>query len=327
MGKLRTTLKKLQRFLGVTLGIAAGLCIAISAMSLKFLHEPIITKTLVMVNIQIYLLSLPLMTYQKPHGFLEINRSTVMLLVLNGVSIYASMFCFFQAVKYVPMGEALALATTYPPIATILACILLKETFKILDGILLVTITIGVFLIAQPEFLFGGATQSQNKVLGVAFAVGSSTTCAIGILVTRKLKTDVVVAENLLSVAIPALIGSCIELSSVENGFLIPCLRDVKWMFLGGVFFLAGYGLRYFALQIERVGPVSVAYTGQIAFGYVFDLFIFHVPINVISICGGSLIFLSCVATTVTQCAFENRQKSNYHHESENREEENSIVL
>ena len=94
------------------------------------------------------------------------NRS---LLCLRGLFGFVGLMCFFYAIPRLPLADVTVLQYTYPVIVTVLAALLLKETFNRILLISLVLSLVGVVLIAHPSFIFGQNSETLDLLaVGIA---------------------------------------------------------------------------------------------------------------------------------------------------------------
>ena len=85
-----------------------------------------------------------------------------MLLILRAVMYWGFMMLWWAALVHMPAGDAVAIVYTNPIFAAIFASLLLKETMNPAIPYCLMLSTLGVALIIQPSFLFGGASVSVH---------------------------------------------------------------------------------------------------------------------------------------------------------------------
>lgn len=108
------------------------------------------------------------------------------LLVLRGLFGLGGMSCFFWALTALPLADATVLHYTNPIITVLLAALVLDETLGRAEiGGALLSLA-GVALIAQPSFLFDGASGLNPAYVGVALGGAFFSSCAY--VTVRKLR-------------------------------------------------------------------------------------------------------------------------------------------
>lgn len=91
------------------------------------------------------------------------------LLVLRGTLGFGSITCFFFACQNLPLADATTLTFLAPLLAAILSPSLLKEDPGARVLVVIPCCILGVLLIAQPFFLFGGG---PSRLSGIGLVIG-----------------------------------------------------------------------------------------------------------------------------------------------------------
>ena len=128
-------------------------------------------------------------------------------LVLRGVLGTGGLACFFYAVTVLPLAEVTVIHYLNPVLTAVLAALLPREPIGLRLVTALVIAILGTVLVAQPPFLFGGA--SDLPLPGVLAALGGATFSAGAYVTVRRVtQTDhpLVVVFYFPLVAVPALL-------------------------------------------------------------------------------------------------------------------------
>ncbi len=120
------------------------------------------------------------------------------LLVLRGVVMFASMLSWIYAVKYMPIGDAVALAFTAPLFATVLAIFVLKEKVGPRRWTAVAIGFVGALVIVRPGF----ATFEPAAIFPFANAAAWAYAIVIGRKLTRTIAPTVVVFYMFVMLAV-----------------------------------------------------------------------------------------------------------------------------
>lgn len=117
-------------------------------------------------------------------GLSGLKTGRLHLYVLRCVLGLASMLCWFTALAWLPIAQAVALSFTAPIFATIMAAVFLKETVRLRRWTATTAGLVGVVVILWPQLMApGSATQSG----GVALAIVSTLLSVVVSLIVKRL--------------------------------------------------------------------------------------------------------------------------------------------
>src|SRR3954463_3033058 len=94
------------------------------------------------------------------------------LLVVRGLMGFAALSCFFYALIHLPLADATVIQYTNPVWTAWLGWWLLDEALSPVEAVLSGAGLLGVLLIAQPTFLFGGVARLDPLAVAVGLAGG-----------------------------------------------------------------------------------------------------------------------------------------------------------
>ncbi len=200
----------------------------------------------------------------------QIPKKTLIIQAARGVLIAVATVCFFAALQYLPMAEAIAIYFVQPIILTILSAVFLGETIRARRIIAIFVGMIGTVIILQPSVMIFG--------VAAAFPLGSSIAMALYMVLTRKIAYSVhpfqmqftagITAVAVLSVTL--MIGVVIGLPGTS--FLVPSAKELIWIFGMGLAATIGHVFIVWAMgnapanvlapfqYVEIIGAATLGY-------------------------------------------------------------------
>lgn len=212
------------------------------------------------------------------------------LLFVRGFTGFVALSCFYYAITELPLADATLIMYINPVFTGILAAIFLKESIGWPDIIGIATSLVGVALVAQPSFLFGGDARLNLVAVGVGLA--GAILAAVSYVSVRKLReTD----HGLTIVFYFPLIATPASIPFAIPGFVLP--TGWQWpmlLALGVVTFIAQLAMTR-GLSLEPAGrATSISYL-QVVFAFVWGMLFFKEFPGALSIAGALLILASTV--------------------------------
>jgi drug/metabolite transporter (DMT)-like permease len=214
------------------------------------------------------------------------------LLAVRGVLGFGAVSLFFLGVIRLPIADATVIHYTNPVFTAAIAALVLAERIGARDVGSLAASLVGVLLVAQPTFLFGGASASLDLV-GVLAALGGAILSAGAYVCVRHLSRT----EHPLVIVL--WFGAVTTLGSIPGAaisFVMP--SGWEWAALVGVGVTthAGQILLTRGLTLERAGrAMRVSYV-QIVFAALWGILFLGERPDLWSIAGGVLIVGSTLA-------------------------------
>lgn len=264
--------------LGLLFALFSSLGYTLSGILVKVVPLPAIQLVLFRCGIQVLSLT-PFITYKmiKDTNPVYTSANVVRFIVIAGVLNVGNMFLVTEALKRLPIGDAMSIVYLNIFVAGIIAFLWLKEPYSLLDGAFAAVAITGVTLVAKPSFLFKGDKEqsdvAEGRAAGVMFALLTAFAYGFTTCLLRKLaaKDKVPAVFNAYSFSI---LGSLIGTSSllVPSTFVLPCKSDIVNILLFGLTGLAGQIFSMLALQYEKANNVSVVKSTQIVFALVFQV-------------------------------------------------------
>ncbi len=212
-------------------------------------------------------------------------------LVLRGFAGFVALNCYYYSLKHLPLADATVIQYSSPIFTAILAVLVLGER---MGGWEILSVTgsfIGVFLVAQPPFLFHGTTSQPHTAILIALA--GSVVSSVAYVTVRKLRnTDdpAVIVFYFPLVAVPLSIAPVFRDATLPTPF--------EWLLLLaiGVTTQLAQVLMTKSLHSEPAGRATAVSYLQVAFAYGWGLLVFGEVPNALSIVGALIVALSILA-------------------------------
>ena len=143
-------------------------------------------------------------------------------MLLYGLNVVACVVTGFKSYVLLPIGDAVALGSTFIIWTCIFGWIFLREKLHWVDILMIPVAILGVALIARPPFIFGGGKYDEDTLNGVFFAILSSVAAGGLYVCLRKIGSDVHYTITALYYSITGLFSIGIILS-LTSGFEFTC--------------------------------------------------------------------------------------------------------
>ena len=146
----------------------------------------------------------------------------VPVLLLYGFNVVACVVTGFKSYILLPIGDAVALGSTFIIWTCLFGWLFLMEKLHWVDILMIPVAISGVALIARPPFIFGGAEYDEDTLAGVFFAILSSVAAGGLYVCLRKIEGDVHYTITALFYSITGLVSIGLILS-ITSGFKFIC--------------------------------------------------------------------------------------------------------
>ena len=210
------------------------------------------------------------------------------LLILRGFFGFAALSCFFFALTKLPLADATVIHYTNPVFTALLAAFFLDESLGKSESAGALLSMVGVVLIAQPGFLFGGSADLPTLYVGISM-LGALLSAAAYVTV-RKLRETERPLVIVFYFPLVTLVGA--TPTALPNA-VWP--TPMEWLILivgVGLCAQVGQVLLTHGLHEERAGrAMSMSYL-QIVFAAVWGLLFFQEVPGPLSI-GGALLVVA----------------------------------
>ncbi len=217
-------------------------------------------------------------------------------LVVRGMTGFLALSCFYYGVTHLPLADATLIMYSNPVFTAILAAIFLSEKLTMVDIIGVVASLVGVVLIAEPSFIFGG--ESRLELFDVTIALGGAIFAAISYVIVRNLrKTEhpMVVVFYFPLIATPAALPTAIPDAIIPTWWELLVLLGI-----GIVTHIAQVAMTK-GLHLEPAGRATAVSYLQVVFAFIWGMVFFGEYPTALSIVGAVLIVGSTVAIALYQ--------------------------
>ncbi len=212
-------------------------------------------------------------------------------LVVRGSTGFVALSCFYYGVTHLPLADATLIMYTNPVFTGILAAIFLAESINVADVVGVVVSLIGVVLVAQPSFIFGGAGRLDPVAVGIALV--GAVISATSYVIVRKLRAtehELTVVFYFPLISVPASIPIALPSAVLPTWTELAVLLGV-----GVVTFIAQVTMTR-GLHLEKAGRATAVSYLQVVFAFIWGMLFFDEYPTVYSIVGAVLIIGSTVA-------------------------------
>jgi drug/metabolite transporter (DMT)-like permease len=216
------------------------------------------------------------------------------MLVFRGIAGFLALSCFYHTLTNLPIADATVIQYTNPVYAGLLAVPLLGEKLRRREVLSVLGSIVGVLLVTQPSFLFGGsphALPGMSVVIGLLGAMCSAT----AYITVRKLGAT----EH------PAVIVGYFSLVSIVGSIPVALQQwiwptPMQWLVLLaiGVSTQLGQIAITHGLRLERAGTATATAYLQIVFAAMWGVLFFAEIPDAGTILGSLVIIASTLALT-----------------------------
>lgn len=206
-------------------------------------------------------------------------------LLLRGLLGFAAYVCIFYAVIHMPLADALVIVYSFPLIVPFMAAVFLKERLE--GRVVFCTLlgAIGMFFVAQPQFLFGSS--SSISLLTLCAAIGAALFSSVSVLCIRRLTAT----EHPLVIVLYAAGLSALGAPLLDCwNWLIPTWQEALILLCMGVFMSLGQHFITVAFSRSSAGRTSVLFYLQILFGALLGYLLFDEIPDMATFIGASFI-------------------------------------
>lgn len=195
-------------------------------------------------------------------------------------------------VRNMNIGDATAIIFSAPIWAGLLARIILKEKYTIVNLFAAIFGLVGIILIAKPGILFHDVSNPGQSTLPWACAtLGVSIIAAVSYVCVRATGDDVHPMNFVLYTAIVELICGLLINPAMKQAIVLPPCNWVRGALLAcGVGATVANLLIVRGLALENSGPATLMRNWDTVYAYIFQIIFFSVTPDWISVLGAVLI-------------------------------------
>ncbi|PIK35859.1 putative solute carrier family 35 member G1 [Apostichopus japonicus] len=304
---------------GLFAAFVASLCFAGQSVCVKLLKDSLPVIEVVCLRFLLQGFFSVMVSFFSETTIISTNSmKETLLLFSRGIFGTVAIGLIYFAVYNMSAGMVNAIVFGAPVFVGIFAWIILRERLYICDVCLMVINILGIFLIAQPPFLFPTETLDTDKkmeLFAVAAAVIAMLLSALTSIFIRLLgfmgtnAVKIVLYYSLCGTVLPALAG-CI----MQDWVLPPCGQVRFTLVLIGLLNFLAQSLISFALAASKQSYfVSVINSSQVPFTIFLELIILGVAPGLISGAGMVVVLLSVLGVVVREMMFVRKKKEEAH--------------
>ncbi|KAJ8034806.1 Solute carrier family 35 member G1 [Holothuria leucospilota] len=226
--------------------------------------------------------------------------------------LFTSFAIFFAfSVQNLDVGDAITVSFTSLIQVGVWSWIVLREPLRLLDLGFAVLAFIGVTFVARPSFIFGTNSRNNTTLLGVCFALVSSVSIALLIVVLRKhqqlgINTFVSIFAN----SVVTIITSAICCTALQS-WIFPAPQEWIFLELAGIAYFIAQSLACCALHYESATVVVITTTLEIVLTFLLQFAFLNVVPEWMSYIGALLIIASCVGMALSPHMCQKREREN----------------
>ena len=210
----------------------------------------------------------------------------------------------FYSLENIPAGDMSAIFSITPVITGILAWLILRERFTLVDAGLSGIALVGIVLIARPSFLFGSlhaTSQDGNPLLGAIFALAGVLAASLTLILLRHMVRTIhpFIQQWWMG------IGGCLLVAmvmTVMGVWKMPrCGYERIVLITQGFAVVLCSILQVFAVKIVKTSNVALLGTNSVIFTFILEFAVFKKPPYWLSVVGAGLIVFSSTAVTINK--------------------------
>ena len=324
----RVELKASRKWRGVIYALMAAFFYALLNVPLKKC-QLLNSSEIAMIRFFVQLIILLPIALVFKHNIFGVKGQRAML-SLRSIIGTLSLMSFYFSVTLINPSDTVALFNCFVIFVSIFARIFLKEKLTLVHLLALTLSMIGIFLISQPEFLFGHSSLTSNvsfqdngnstssylelsaksgyiRYVGSGFALFGALAYTFVALVTKALTnvkahvSVILVYSSYFGLPISFLISIVLILTGVEKRPRFSVDEATQNILLWDIFFSsisACFGacaqlLTNTAIKLEDVNKVALLESTDLIFNFIFQYLFLNIKSNYLNTLGASLIFIA----------------------------------
>jgi drug/metabolite transporter (DMT)-like permease len=213
------------------------------------------------------------------------------LLIVRGFTGFLALSCFYYGVTHLPLADATLIMYSNPVFTAVLAALFLKESLTRVDILRVVASLVGVVLISQPSFIFGG--ESRLDPVDVGIALGGAIFAAISYVIVRKLRET---EDPLVVVFYFPLIATPASIPTALPDAIIPTWWELLVLLGIGIVTHIAQVTMTKSLHLEKAGRATAVSYLQVVFAFIWGMLFFNEYPTLLSVVGAVLIVASAVS-------------------------------
>ena len=230
------------------------------------------------------------------------------MIVIRGFIGGLSTLVYFNAVKLVPVGNAMVIVATNPIFAIVFAWIILKHSMCSLKQNISVLLGLtGIVLIAQPSFIFGHNDENTKQyAIGYIYCIVETGCNAMSFViihfVSNRVSSDILVLSHAVGQIIFGFVYFIIYGPFIMNEIEMKPLDEwTDYLCLFGVG-IVGYCAQIsmtLSSKLLKPSTASIIRNTDLIFSFIWQIWLFHTIPNELTISGAILILISILVLSV----------------------------
>eukprot|EP01112_Ceratiomyxa_fruticulosa_P000481 TRINITY_DN1043_c0_g3_i1.p1 TRINITY_DN1043_c0_g3~~TRINITY_DN1043_c0_g3_i1.p1 ORF type:complete len:362 (+),score=36.50 TRINITY_DN1043_c0_g3_i1:275-1360(+) len=228
------------------------------------------------------------------------------LLFVRGCFGFIGLSCTYYSVTVLPLSDAITLSFFNPVFTALLARIILKEKWGVVDFLCTLLSIAGVVLVARPEFIFhtqlGDGVNAGARTLAVIVALCGALSGAFAYVTVRSVGSSVnpfVLVLYFSTISTVLSLPFCFGIPSQRQKFHIPSLHFIPILLGLSTSAFFGQGLLNRGLQLEKAGRASAMNYLQIVFSLLSEVLFLNTVPEWTSVIGACLVMASSITNFV----------------------------
>jgi drug/metabolite transporter (DMT)-like permease len=202
-------------------------------------------------------------------------------------------FAFFQSLKNMRVSSAFTIFNVSPIITTVLSVVFLGIKISNADIFGFISCFFSVILITKPSFLFNSLVESEDKLIGIIWAIFAMLFSGISVFLNKKIGKDFHFISNLYIMGVFFILISVFVLMISENGLRTITFYSCFLAVLMSIFFFASIASLAYSLSIgaDIVKILPITYSGVVINSF-YNVVIFHQSFDIFDFIGSCVIII-----------------------------------
>ncbi|CAM1331219.1 Uncharacterised protein at_DN0327 [Pycnogonum litorale] len=217
------------------------------------------------------------------------------------IGVLLQLVSLYYAYGILPLGDVICIASSSPLFIITARAFIYRRIPSILEISMIVFISLGVILCAQPNFIFTYFYRYEETKSLIYYL--PAVVSAIGYSVTQlsfeRISKDVEVTATM---SIFGLVSACIAsiYLLITDGFKIHLnLNDSLYLCAACITSHIAATLSLISVRIENSLMASIGRVSDIIFSFIFDFFLFNTVPNILTITGATMIFFGLLLPAI----------------------------
>jgi drug/metabolite transporter (DMT)-like permease len=221
------------------------------------------------------------------------DRSKTKILLIRCLFGAFANFAFFQSLQNMRVSSAFTIFNVSPIITTVLSVIFLGIKITNADIYGFISCFFSVILITKPSFIFHSTVESDDKLIGIIWAISAMAASGFAIFLNKKIGKDFHFISNLYLMGVFFILISTFVLMISENGLRTLTFYSCFLAVLMSFFFFGSIACLAYSLSIgaDIVKILPITYSGVVINSF-YNVVIFHQSFDIFDFIGSCIIII-----------------------------------